>query len=125
MTIIKKYYLTLLWAVVIMVLCLLPQKTFPHSGIFELPNLDKVVHFFLFFILSSLLANEHALNERKITSLLVLFLICTGYGFTTEICQKIFTTDRHFEWLDGLTDGIGSLAGLLLSYRIQARYLHK
>jgi VanZ family protein len=122
----KKYYLTIMWAAVIMVLCLMPQSDLPKSRFFDMiPFFDKIVHFGLFFILSILLSNEHRLYQRKISAFFLLFSLCFIYGFSIEVMQKLFTTDRHFEWMDGFADGIGSFTGLLLSYRIHARYLHR
>jgi VanZ family protein len=122
----KKYYLTLIWAAVIMVLCLMPATSLPKSHFFDIiPFFDKIVHFTLFLILSILLSNEHKLYQRNMTAFFLLFSLCFIYGFSIEVMQELFTTTRHFEWMDGFSDGIGSFIGLLLSYRIHARYLHR
>lgn len=75
----------------------------------------KSAHFILFFILGLLVLNCH---ENKKINILYSLLICLIYAFSDEIHQ-MFISSRSGELRDVFIDFIGSLLGILLTYKIK------
>ena len=101
----------ILWAAVIFVLCTIPASKIPSSG-WNIPLLDKIVHFFMFFVMAVLLYSE--LNYR--TSLktfhiwIIIILICAVYGGVIEILQESYFHRTGDIW-DWVADVLGTVAG--------------
>lgn len=115
----------LLWILVIFALCAMPPQDVPEPGI-EIPHLDKVVHFGMFFIMSLLICYRF---ERP--SLKSIYGIAIGfsflYGGLIEILQHYFF-DRGGDVWDLLADVAGGVAGCALFptvKKIEARFLHR
>ncbi len=112
----KKYILlvrNIVWALVIFILCAMPSDDIPNPH-WNVPHLDKAVHFGMFFIMALLLCSElqyqTRMNLRKIylTTLCIAFL----YGGIIEILQQHFF-NRSGDLLDLLADVLGAVAGCL------------
>ena len=105
-----------LWAIVILVLCLMPGRHLPHITIWQF---DKIVHFGLYFCFSILLYYGWEKQESFLTlherTLLKTILFAAVFGFSVEVMQELFTADRHFELLDALANIIGATAGSFLA----------
>lgn len=126
----KKYLLLLtglniIWGLIIFVLCAMPSQDIPNPGI-DIPHLDKVVHFGMFFIMSVLICYRYEHSKRKI-----IYGIAIGfsflYGGLIEILQHYFFNRGGDIW-DLLADVIGGVVGCLLfptAKKIEARFLHK
>ena len=113
---------SILWAVFILYLCLVPSSHLPRINI---PNFDKIVHFTFYFTFA-ILTNWGWLKQQSFSwlhknALLKIFILACVYGFTIEIMQETLTTDRHFEWLDEAANACGAAVGSLLWVKIQAR----
>lgn len=115
----------LLWILVIFALCTMPPQDVPEPGI-EIPHLDKVVHFGMFFIMSLLICYRF---ERP--ALKSIYGIAIGfsflYGGLIEILQHYFF-NRGGDVLDLLADVAGGVAGCVLFptvKKIEARFLHR
>lgn len=112
---IRKYRWSLVWTTLILILSLLPKRSFPDVPI-SIPYLDKAVHFSLYFILMVLFTWEtekENLNALVINALIVSLVL----SFCTELGQKYFLAGRSFEILDIVANIIGSIIGVLF-YRI-------
>lgn len=114
-----------LWILVIFALCAMPPQDVPEPGI-EIPHLDKVVHFGMFFIMSLLICYRF---ERP--SLKSIYGIAIGfsflYGGLIEILQHYFFNRGGDVW-DLLADVAGGVAGCALFptvKKIEARFLHR
>lgn len=115
----------LLWILVIFALCAMPPQDVPEPGI-EIPHLDKVVHFGMFFIMSLLICYRF---ERP--SLKSIYGIAIGfsflYGGLIEILQHYFFNRGGDVW-DLLADVAGGVAGCVLFptvKKIEARFLNR
>lgn len=101
------------WALVIFVLCSLPGEDIPDPHI-DIPHLDKIVHFGMFFIMALLLCNEleyqTRLTLRKIYMITVSIILI--YGGVIELLQHHFF-NRSGDMLDLLADVIGAVVGCL------------
>lgn len=104
-------WVNIVWVLIILILCIMPGKDIPNTHL-DIPHLDKVVHFGMFFILSLLLTYRLDLRSilgRKqiyIISLVTAFL----YGGCIEILQHYFF-DRSGDFWDLLADVLGGIAG--------------
>jgi len=85
---------------------------------FDIPHLDKAVHFSFYFvgcILGILFFRERTRGsiDLKKAVLIMLFLTIL-YGIGIEILQYLFTAERTGDVLDALANTIGSICGALL-----------
>lgn len=47
-----------------------------------------------------------------------IFVAACAYGFSIEVMQELFTTDRHFELLDEAANSFGAAIGSLLAVKM-------
>ena len=113
--------LNLLWAAVIFVLCVMPQEDIPDPG-FQIPYMDKIVHFGMYFIASLLMAYPLERychwNLSEIGVLAVTFACL--FGGMIEIVQARYFA-RSGDWYDLLADVVGGAAGCL-AYPVVKRF---
>lgn len=100
----------LLWALLILVLCLIPGKDLPEWGWFDLLDLDKLVHAGMFFVLALLLALAFRNAGRPKRWLLAAALIAIAYGIGTEIMQGLEAMGRRTDPMDMLANSVGAVA---------------
>lgn len=103
----------LLWSLVVFIL--LTVDTGSAESFPVIPNLDKIVHAFLFGILAFLWV--FFLHHRGLKAWIPIFLLATLYGAGMEFYQENFTS-REFEWYDILADAVGAFAGSLAGKKI-------
>lgn len=100
----------ILWAGVIMWLCLIPGKSLPQWHWFDMLDLDKTVHAGMFFVLALLLAQAFVGNGSPTRYLLWAVLISAAYGVSTEVMQGLEALGRRADPLDMLANTIGACA---------------
>ncbi|WP_394340532.1 VanZ family protein [Mangrovibacterium diazotrophicum] len=81
----------------------------------RIPNLDKIVHFTLYFVLSVSELITIKLQKTKINSAFVIIGFFLG-SFLIEVLQGILPFNRSFSMLD-LVANLSGLLGGLLFYR--------
>lgn len=85
---------------------------------FDIPHLDKAVHFTFYFmgtVLGVLFLRERTRGAMKLTKAILIMLFATiFYGILIEFFQYLFTAERTGDVLDGLANTMGSLCGALL-----------
>lgn len=119
MTFIKSYYKSLLWAMVIIVLLLIPGNKLPHNKLINIPHLDKIVHFILFMVLAYIMIFDtwvlkKKLETRHITLILVISIVFAGL---TEIYQYYLIVFRTGSIFDFMADVLGILlASIIFRY---------
>lgn len=105
-----------MWAAFILYLCLVPSG---HLPTIKIPNLDKIVHFTFYLVLVWLMAwgwtKQTAFNALHRNQLIKVFVVACMYGLLIEVLQELFTTTRHFEWLDEGADAFGAAVGCLVT----------
>jgi hypothetical protein len=106
----KKYWTTahILWAVFVFGLHAMSSKSFPKISFWENFGVDKIVHFFMFGIGTSLAIIS---GWGKLRALVVWI----SAGLILEYYQLFFTSDRLFDWLDVLADLLGICFSALLT----------
>lgn len=113
-----------LWALLILVLCLMPGKDLPSVTILEF---DKLVHFVIYLLLALLMYYGWkkqdlflSLHQHTVVKILI---ITFAYGFAVEVIQELFTADRHFDILDALANSTGAVAGCYLTAFLKKKIL--
>ncbi|TCN72110.1 VanZ family protein [Acetobacteroides hydrogenigenes] len=118
----KSYWLLVtVWAAIILVLCGMPPQDVDKVKFFDLPYMDKIVHFALYFVLAMLVMAVLTLNSHLKTSrwtYIITITICLLYGWLIEVLQRAFFAGRSFEWLDVVADTAGAVVGVLLYKKV-------
>jgi len=118
-------FLSLAWAILILVLSFLPGRNLPNV---QIVALDKLVHF-IFYLLLFVFTMYGWRRQLQITLLrkvpiALVWLACILFGIAIEVCQEVFTADRHFDWLDIMANSMGALAGgMAWYYLLQEKFL--
>ncbi|MCB9170497.1 MAG: VanZ family protein [Flavobacteriales bacterium] len=106
-----------LWALLILVLCLIPGKDLPDWDWFDLFDLDKPVHFTLFgvqMVLTALAFHpQYADPAGRSKALGLAFGACVAYGGLTEVMQGALLMGRTADITDFIANTLGCLAGLV------------
>ena len=105
-------YLAALWALIILVVSVIPGEDLPSLSIWE-P--DKVMHAFVYGVLTALIYIAHSQNAVFIKKLIFqAILLCILYGFFIELIQLVLPT-RKFDILDALANTVGCfIAGAII-----------
>jgi VanZ family protein len=116
---ILKNKFTILTALVIIYLSLAGSQTFGTGAFINIPYVDKIGHFGLYFVLMAVIIFEHRNYFRDTRHLLLIALLPICFGVLMEFCQMLLTSDRKGEVLDAIFDcaGIGSVLYLWMIYK--------
>ncbi|MEG1736875.1 MAG: VanZ family protein [Odoribacter sp.] len=113
------------WAVIIFLLCTMPQEDIPNPHL-NIPHLDKIVHLGMFFIMALLL--KHLLKIKtnlSIKNIFVITLLGTCiYGGIIELLQHYFF-NRGGDLLDLTADLFGGIFGYLAYSPIKRLIFHQ
>jgi hypothetical protein len=119
---------TIIWALIILILCGIPGKDIPHISFLELLSFDKFVHAGIFFILFFFAVRGFRLQEKfpvlKKHAALIAFISASAYGGLTEILQATVFSGRSADVFDFIADSFGCFAALLF-YPLVSRKLPK
>lgn len=109
----------MLWAVIILCLCLMPGKDLPDTGLWQQ---DKFGHMAVFGLLGVLLywGWVHQPNIKFFQTYLAwkVIAICAVYGVLLEVMQGAITADRMFDPNDAIANTIGATIGGLISVKL-------
>jgi len=118
-TILRRYPLTILLALAIWVVCLIPV---PETPLNEISFIDKWTHFVMYAVLTLVLLYEHRkalrsdvnvapAGHKKSNSSAWLLLLPISQGCLVELAQAYLTTCRSGDWFDALCNTLGVLIG--------------
>ena len=110
----KNNIYTISVSLVILYLSLATPPTVVKSGFFDIPHLDKFVHFGLYFVLMAVIIIEHRHSLTDTRKLLLIALIPFIFGIIIEFMQSEFTQNRKGEVLDMIADSAGVALALFL-----------
>lgn len=117
-----RYLPAIAWALIILVLILMPGKNLPDMQQDFFISLDKLAHFGVFSILSFLTlrgaCRKTGREQFKTSYVLSPLLISVAYGLLLEIMQ-IMAENRMPEYMDALANTLGCFAGLLFFIAIK------
>jgi len=111
---IKQNKFSILISLIIVYLSLASAKTFESAGLFELPYLDKFVHFGLYFMFMAVIIIEHRnlfINTRQIV---IVALIPVFFGALMELAQAGFTETRKADILDIMFNTAGTATAVCI-----------
>ena len=111
---VKNNIFSILVALIIMYLSLANSHTFDKVPLINIPNIDKVVHFGMYFSLMSVIIFENRKTIKSISLLFLNGLIPLFYGILMEILQATLTVTRTGSFYDALANSAGILVSILL-----------
>jgi VanZ family protein len=103
----------LMWIGIITILSLVRFSSVPNI---DVPNIDKYVHVFFYFVLTLCLYYyfNNAMNGLKRKIFFACFMAII-YGIVIEVLQGVLTNYRQPDFFDVLANALGSLlAGLMI-----------
>ena len=108
-------YLAILWAIFILIVCLMPPQS-ESKGLSFFEGFDKLVHTGLFFVLTVLLfygkAQQQLSYKYGLLTFVKIILLTAILGGGVELLQwKVFTY-RSGEWWDFFSDMVGVGMGI-------------
>lgn len=111
-----KYYKSISVIAVVMVFSLLPADNADKILFIDFPHIDKIIHFFMYLILSLILLIDIHLYKKKPTSfytlsVLTFILIFSGI---IEIIQEVFILSRSGSFYDFAANLTGIILGYIL-----------
>ena len=101
-------------ALIIAYLSLAGSQSFDEVPLFDIPFLDKLVHFGMYFVFMSVMIFEKRKTIKNTPHLLLLSLIPLSYGLLMEILQLTITETRSGDAFDFLSNAAGTLVSLLV-----------
>jgi len=116
--ILKTFWKPVCWAVIIIVLSIIPTNDLNNHILSVVPNEDKIMHFIFYGIFSFLLIRAlliHFKKSRPVRLLaMIAFLIIFIFGITLELIQAKFTTYRQGDIMDMVFNQAGCIFSILL-----------
>jgi len=119
----RKFYFYLLcsifWFIIIIYLMIFYKST--TTNITTFPYSDKIIHFILFFVQSTLITKTYIArnfkSDKLMPKIIFYFLI---FCFSVELIQ-IYLPYRSFELLDLTSNLIGSLSGAFFVFFLESK----
>ena len=112
-----RYKFSILLAILIVLVSLIPSSSMPDSSLFSIRFLDKIVHFSLyaFFVFVALLESRCRLQCIRFHLLLIMIIFIMSA--VIEVLQATVVATRSAEWLDLVANFLGLFAGYI-AFRI-------
>jgi hypothetical protein len=112
---IKYYGPAILWALFILIICLMPMGGVGESHLF-FPGFDKLVHCGLFAVFAILYCagsiRSWSTRALRLNTAIKNTIVLIGFGALIEILQKYFFTWRSGNWDDLFADAVGVGIGI-------------
>lgn len=111
--IVLNYFKTIACSAVILLLSVLPSGSLPKVPIF--PNMDKLVHFLLYFVLALCFFAERKISNRSCwaTKFVTPTLFPIIFGVAMEFLQ-LFAKGRSASLLDVAANACGAIVAMLI-----------
>ena len=115
LTLLKHLMPALIWAAGIFIIISMPGSSIPKSRLLNIENIDKAIHFSLFFVLSLLLCygffKQNAFLNIQNHYLFFAVSIAIVYGGLTEILQAVLLSSRYGNIWDFFANSAGAIIG--------------
>lgn len=111
---IKNNIFSIIASLVILYLSLANSKTFEEIGFFDIPYLDKFVHFGLYFVFMFIIILEHKNSFADTRQLIIVALFPVVFGGLMELFQGGFTTTRKADILDMMFNTAGTASAVCI-----------
>jgi VanZ family protein len=120
----KNYITSIIFALIILIISLMPMPEGSTHGLFSFPNADKLVHGSIYTIFTILLLREFLRrNPATLINIAVLLGGILSYSILIEIFQQLFTSSRTGDVLDVMANLLGVIIGtstIMLVRRIRS-----
>jgi VanZ family protein len=116
---IKSFWPAIIWGIFIFIICSFPGDDIPKSFIINIPFADKIIHFFLYFLLAILImlgTLKKVKTTLTIRYFLFTFFISLFYGVLLEALQDFLFIMRSADFMDIAANSTGSFVGLVVFY---------
>jgi VanZ family protein len=110
---IKRNKFSILISLVILYLSLANTETFESAGLFDIPYLDKFIHFGLYFFFMAVIILEHKDFFTNTRQLILIALIPVFFGGLMELFQSV-TPDRKADILDIMFNSAGTATAVCI-----------
>lgn len=111
---IKRNKFSILISLIIIYLSLANAETFEKAGLFDIPYLDKFVHFGLYFLFMGVIILEHRQYFSNTRQLITVALVPVFFGALMELFQSGFTTTRKGDILDIIFNTAGTASAVCI-----------
>jgi VanZ family protein len=111
---IRKNIFSIIVALIILYLSLTGSDTFDKVPLFNIPHLDKIVHFLMYAGLMSVILFENRKTLIRQNQVLAAALIPFFYGVIMEFLQVFLTDTRSGSIYDALSNSAGIISAILL-----------
>jgi len=120
-----RYKFSILLAILIVLVSLIPSSSMPDSTLFSIRFLDKIVHFSLyaFFAFVALLESRCLLQCIRFHLLLIMIILIMSA--IIEVLQATVVATRSAEWLDIVANFLGLVAGYIAFRIFKSLRIHK
>ena len=120
-----KFIPGIIWFIVVLTLIWMPGRDIPKSEfLFEI-DFDKFVHAGIFGVLAILFCwpfyKTGISSQRKIRYFIVIALLTSAFGYSTELIQKYWAEGRSYDLMDWLADSSGALAAFIFCRKFFTR----
>lgn len=122
---VRKNIFSIIVALIILFLSLTGSDTFDKVPLFNIPYLDKIVHFLMYSGFMSVIILENRNRLAGIRELFITALIPFMYGILMEILQATLTVSRSGSIYDVFANSTGVLCVILLWMVIKPLFLKK
>lgn len=122
---VRKNFFSIIVALIILFLSLTGSDTFDKVPLFNIPYLDKIVHFLMYSGFMSVIILENRNRLARIRELFITALIPLLYGILMEILQATLTVSRSGSIYDVFANSTGVLCAILLWMVIKPLFLKK
>lgn len=119
---IYKNKFSILVSLLILYLSLASAKTFEKAGLFDIPYLDKFVHFGLYFLFMGVIILEHRYLFFNTRQIIIVALIPIFFGGLMELAQAGFTDTRKADVLDIMFNTAGTASAVCIWLFIEPFY---
>lgn len=110
----KRNIFTIITSLIILYLSLAGSLTSGVGNVINIPYIDKIGHFSLYFMLMMVIIIEHRNSFGTTRHLLLVALLPFCFGTLMEFLQFLLTTNRKAEILDAISNSAGITAALFL-----------
>jgi VanZ family protein len=111
----KNFWLFSAWLIFILYLSFAPLSNWPQPSLFDKIYMDKVVHVFMYCLLTFFLLRSIARQQKngllRYEQVVAIVIFCAGLGIVIEFLQPVLTMYRKFEWMDMVANATGAVSG--------------
>jgi len=109
----RTFWFTLLWALFILFISVIPGEDLPSLSIWEA---DKLAHALVYAMLCAgvilTLRIQNTWVKNRLKAIIFALVLCNLYGAGIECIQGLFLPSRTFDIYDLMANGIGTLMGV-------------